>query len=370
MKIATLNIENLYHRDKSLIRKDPSKCVSDWVSELDSLIPRIRKSENEMDRIRELSFLLGFGKFNKGLYGVLRKRQGNLYLKLGDVGKEMKASELTDWNGWIALSTVDIDKRSTYNKAKLIAESDADIILLQEVEDRSSLVDFNNTYLRESNILPYEQVMVLEGNDSRGLSLGIMLKNGYRLDSVKSHGIYTALGTGPLFDIDCQEYGIRTPKGENLYILSMQFSADDPAKRKFQAGKVSAIYEKMRADGKDLILVCGTLNDTSFGDSLSPIFDRTDLVDVCKHPTFKTETETGKGAGYFSLGAYGMGVNIRQKDHLLPSYDMADKMTASGLDRRAMWPDRNSNWTLFPSLKNKDQEASSHPLIWRTFDIG
>src|SRR5690606_12319106 len=261
MKIATLNIENLYHRDKGMIRKDPSKCVADWVSELDSLIPRIRKSENDMDRIRELSFLLGFGKFNKDLYGVLRKRQGNLYLKLGEVGKEMRASELTDRNGWIALSTVDIDRRSTSTKARLIAETDADILLLQEVEDKASLVDFNNTYLRESHILPYDQVMVLEGNDNRGLSLGIMLKNGYRLDTVKTHGIYSTPGIGPLFDIDCQEYGIKTPKGENLYILSTQFSADDPAKRKLQAGKVSAIYEKMRADGKDLILVCGTLND-------------------------------------------------------------------------------------------------------------
>jgi len=369
MKIATFNIENLYHRDKSLIRTNLNKCVSDWISELDTLMRRIQKSENDMERIRELTFLLGFDKINERSYGVLRKRQGELFLKQRGSAKETRASELTDWNGWIALDTMAVDHESIVNKARLISEIDADILVLQEVEDKASLLDFIYEYLREFDIEPYDQVIVLEGNDSRGIGMAILTKNGYKIDTVKSHGMDFMNGDGLVFDIDCQEYTIITPEGEKVYILSNQFSSDNDSKRKLQARAVAAIYDKMKADGKEMILVCGTLNDVSYSDCLSPILRETDLDDVSKHPKYRVDKDRGKDAGYFRMGAYRMGVNIKQKDYMLLSYEMAQKVIVCGLNRKAMWPERNSKWEIYPTLKNRIHAASSHPLIWGEFDI-
>jgi len=133
---------------------------------------------------------------------------------------------------------------------------------------------------------------------------------------------------------------------------------------------VAAIYDQMLCDGKENILVCGTFNDVSYSDSLSPLLAGTDLVDISRNPTFRPESDKGKDAGYFSLGAYSKGVNIKQRDYMLLSYGMAQKITASGLDRRAMWPDRNGKWEVYPSMNSREQAGSSHPLIWGEWNIG
>jgi len=369
MKIATWNIENLYHRDKGLIRATLSKCVSDWIVELDSLLPRMQKSENEISRIRELTFLLGFEKINIHPYGVLRKRQGELFLKQRGFAQEMKASKLTDWNGWIALHTIAIDHKSILNKARLISEIDPDILILQEVEDKASLMEFNRELFQEFKITPFDQVMVMEGNDGRGLSMGVMTKNGFRLDTVKSHAINNTALPDNLFDIDCQEYVVVTPEGERVYILCNHFSPEDESRRRLQATKVAAIYDKMLIEGKELILICGTLNDLSYSNCLYPILRETDLEDVSKHVKCKIDKDKGRGAGYFSLGGYRMGVNIKQKDYMLLSYEMNRRVISCGLNRKAMWPERNMKWEVYPTVKTRGHAASSHPLIWAKLDM-
>lgn len=367
MKIATFNIENLYHRDKSLIRSKLKKCVSDWVSELDNLMHRIQKNSNDIDRIRELTFLLGFDKTDHRPYGVLRKRQGELFLKPHGSAHEPKASRLTDWNGWVALQTVAVPFNATLNKARLIADTDADVLVLQEVEDRATLMDFNHGLLREFNVEPYEQVLHLEGNDGHGRGMAIMAKNGYRLDTLKSHGLERTLDQEPIFEVDCLEYAITTPEGRSVHILSAQFSLDKDNKRKVQARKVANIYDKMKASGKELVLVCGTLNEVSYSDCLSPLLRGTDLSDVSRHPSCRVEKDLGRAGGYFRLGAYRMGVNIRQKDYMLLSPEMKGKLTSCGLDRKGMWPEGNSGWETYPGLKSRIHAASSHPLIWGEF---
>ena len=199
MKIASINIQNLFHRDKNLIQTSRNKCVTDWVAELDALMRSSAKSDLDSERIRELSFLLGFERTEPHAYGILRKRNGGLYLKECNYSQEDRASERTNWRGWIPLRTVPISSEAIRNKAHLIAEADADILLIHEVEDRAALDSFNRDYLPEFGIQPFDQVLVLEGNDDRGLAMGVMTKNGYRLDTLKSHTTENDWGGGPLF---------------------------------------------------------------------------------------------------------------------------------------------------------------------------
>ena len=369
MKIASINIQNLFHRDKSLIQTSINKCVTDWVSELDALMHNSTKTERDTERIRELSFLLGFERTEPHAYGILRKRNGGLYLKECNYSQEERASEGTNWRGWIPLRTLPISSEAIQNKARLVAEADPDILLIQEVEDRATLNLFNQLYLPELGIQPFEQVLVLEGNDDRGLAMGVMTKNGYRLDTVKSHSTEKDWDGGPLFESDCQEYGIVTPDVKLVYVISVQFSKDDEPRRKRQAEYVATLYEAKIADGEEHILICGTLNDASYSDSLSPLIQDSDLKDISKYTHFNVDTDEGKDASYFRMGAYRLGVNIRQKDYLLLSTKLFTVGFESGLNRRAMWPERRAKWPLYPSVKKREQAASQHPLLWATLQL-
>ncbi len=79
MKIATFNVQNLFHRDRSLIQKTTGKCVSDWIAEFDTLLKK-EKSPSNTERLMELSFLLDFDKTYQNPYVVMRKKVGELYL--------------------------------------------------------------------------------------------------------------------------------------------------------------------------------------------------------------------------------------------------------------------------------------------------
>src|SRR5690606_37917426 len=84
------------------------------------------------------------------------------------------------------IKTIPIDPVAIQNKARVIAEVNPDILLLQEVEDRSSLSQFNNEYLPFFNAIPYRELLVLQGNDEKGQEIGLMTKNGYHINMVKT----------------------------------------------------------------------------------------------------------------------------------------------------------------------------------------
>ena len=369
MIIATFNIQNLFHRDKSLIKTSMGKNVLDWISELDVLMTKSNKNVNDYDRLQELSFLLGFDKTNQQSYGVLRKRSGGLYLKTCHFSHETRASVLTNWNGWIPIHTTPVNLDAISNKARAIADIDPDILVLQEVEDRASLEQFNQTVLPELDMEPYDQVMVLEGNNTHGLGMGILTKNGYGIDVLKSHGMVLGDYGAHIFDIDCLEYGIITPNGDTVWVISCQFSESNETQRKQQAQWVANIYQAKRNNEEHFIMVCGTWHDTSYSDALSPLLHETDLKDVSKHQNFNVDIDEGKDGTYFRMGAYRMGVNIKQKDYLLLSPELFRALTKSGLNRKAMWPEGRAKWTVYSSVKNSNQAASQHPVLWGDMDI-
>ena len=362
MKIATFNIQNLFYRHTELIQKSHSKNASDWITELDTLLRKNQKNIKENERIHDLSFLLGFEKIEGMPYAVLQNKAGNLCFKRQGVRNLSKASFLTDWEGWVKLANKPLHEKAIFSKAYTVAEIDPDVLILQEVEDRASLMEFNAEFLPLLNVSTYSEVMVFESNDSRGLGMGILLKNGYRLNGVKNHLHDLDTDGFTLFDVDCQEYEIRTPDGDTLWILSNQFSSEDLQRRK-QAKKVGEIYNRMQLEGKKVV-VCGTLNDVSYSDALSPLIRHTNVKDVSKHKSFDVEVDQGKDAGYFRLGAYRMGVNIKQKDYLMLSPSLFDLIIRAGMNRKGTWPEKKPNWKLYPSIASKHHSASEHPLIW------
>lgn len=367
MKIATFNIENLFHRDENLVRRTTLDSVSSWMEELETLILKDFKRSEDYIRMRELSFLLEFQKSPLEPYVVMRRRAGNLYLRQPNATSEYKACELSNWNGWIKLNTLPINEIAISNKARVIAEANPDILVLQEVEDRQSLVEFNQHFLPPQ--IQFTDVMLIPGNDSHGLDMGIMTKNGYKIKSLKSH-VNDFYEEGKCFDKDFQEFEIVTPKGETIWILSAHLKEDEKdrnksdTQRRMQAQLMAEVYQMVIGQSGKKVIVTGTLNAPSYCKSLSPLIKETDLKDLKNHSSFTVDLDQGKDAGYYSLGAYRMGVNTKQRDYLLLSPELFKAISSSGLNRKGVWPKRKNQYQIYRSLQSELQQASSHALVW------
>lgn len=366
MKIATFNIQNLFHRDKSLVEKPFGKCLTDWMQELDTLMRKSSNTLTEQERIRDLSFLLGFEKVAPRPYAVLRRKAGFLYMKGIHHSTETRAGHLTDWNGWIEVQTKPISPTATDNKAKVIADINADILLLQEVEGRASLEEFNREILPKFGCEPYDHSFVIQTNDMKGLEIAILLREGYTLETIKTHLIG---GYSDLF-LNLVEYEIITPSSEKIYVLATYLANQtDDIKiantiRKSQVENIAKVYKNLLAQGKTKVIIAGSFNAPSYCDSLAPLFQNTDAKDITKHFSFEVATDEGDDATYFRLGAYKMGVNIKQKDYLLFSPSLFERMQDSGLNRKAMWPKKKPQWSTYKKLTSKSNAASDHPLVW------
>ncbi len=367
MKIATFNVQNLFHRDRSLLEKLTKNLTVDWTIELDKLMVEPSKSLTQQDRIRELSLLIGFEKSSPRPYAVLRRKAGFLFMKGLSHSIDNKAGNLTDWNGWIKLQTVPINPKATQHKAQVIANVNPDILLLQEIEDRASFEDFNQLILPEFDCKSFNDSFVIQGNDMNSLEMGIALRQGYNLEAVRTHNISAANNDDGKNLI---EYEISTPSKETIWLLNAYLKKpikdrkESDKIRKKQVCKIAEVYNKLIAEGKTNIIIAGTFNAPSYCNSLSPLIQDTDLKDITKHFSFEVDIDKGNDGTYFRLGAYRMGVNIKQKDYMLFSPALFNKMKDSGLNRKAMWPEKHPQWSIYKSVSNRNVAASEHPLVW------
>ncbi|WP_143751710.1 endonuclease/exonuclease/phosphatase family protein [Maribacter sp. 6B07] len=340
--------------------------MTDWIEELDMLMRKTGNSLSEQERIRELSFLLGFEKTTPLPYAVMRRKAGLLYMKGIHHSTESRAGHLTNWNGWIELQTKPISPAATDNKARVIADTNADILLLQEVEDRASLEEFNQIVLPKFNYKPYSHTFVIQSNDMKGLEIAILLHEGYILQTIKTHLIG---GYSDLFQ-QLVEYEISTLNSEEIHILATNLvnQTDDQEIahkiRKSLVENIARIYKNLIAQGKTNVIIAGTFNTPSYCDSLTPLFQDTDVKDITKHFSFEVTTDEGDDATYYRLGAYRKGVNIKQKDYLLFSPALFERMQDSGLHRKAMWPTKKPQWSTYKEVSSKYNAASEHPLVW------
>ena len=370
MKIATYNIQNIFYRDRALIKKYREENRELWVEEFEMLMLKGMRTSKEFNRMRALSQLLGFEDSQNSPYLTMKHKMGQLFLKKNVEAKTYKATHLTDWNGWIKLNSNPINDIAIENKAKVIQEASPDVLVLLEVEDRASLLEFNTYFLSDA----YAHILYLETNDVYGRGIGVLTKEGYKVKSMKSHVNDFDDNGNPIFDMDLQEYKISTPNGKIVTVLSTCFLDDteNPAqantKIEVQSKRIAEVYQALDAYN-DLIAVVGTLNAPSYSKLLSPITQETDLKDISKHRTFEVDLDKGKDSKYFRLGAYKMGVNIKQRDYLMLSATLYKAVKNSGLIRKGIWFKKRPQWEILKTIKNEMHLASEHPLVWSQLKI-
>lgn len=375
MRIAAFNVENLFDRAKVFNDPEPDahRDVLAAHAELNTLFARDVYSAADRTRMLELIERLGMLRRDEGPFTRIRKIRGRLITRPRPPKlPAIVADGRDDWVGWCELKTAPVDESAMQNTARVIRDVGADILAIVEAESRPVLCKFHDLMLERLGLgAGYDHIMVVDGNDDRGIDVGLATRTGHPIGRVLSH-VHDRRDDGfPVFSRDCPEYVVTTPSNARLVVLPNHFKskfggndAASRARRRAQATAVAAIYRRLREEGEDNVVVLGDLNDTPDSAELAPLIEDTDLADASAHPAF-TEVEFRADNGHRGIGTYGLGNDGDKIDYLLLSPALFARITRGGIFRKGAWPgSRPPRWAVYPELEKPQHAASDHHAIW------
>jgi endonuclease/exonuclease/phosphatase family metal-dependent hydrolase len=364
MRMASFNVENLFSRAVALNQDTwaEGKPILTEYAKVNALLQKATYSAADKAAIGASLGKLGLAKRDTSKFAILRQNHGWLLKRPKSGALEIVAAGRGDWVGWVELQTETVDEIATQMTARVIQDVDADVQAVIEAEDRIALKQFNDQLLKPL-AASYGSIMLIDGNDERGIDVGLMTKRGHAIGPIVSH-VDDLEGNTRLFSRDCPEFTVRDAAGNSLLVLVNHLkskgygkASDADARRKAQARRVRAIYEQRRSEGVPLIAVVGDFNDTPDSDPLSPLLsDGSDLRDLSAHPAFVSDGRPG---------TYGNGTASGKLDYILMSPALFQKVTAAGVFRKGVWGGKNG--TLFPhyaEITKPAQAASDHAAIW------
>jgi len=239
---------------------------------------------------------LGLDKSDQGTDAVhLRRIRGKVLKRSGTV--KLVATGRLDWVGWVEAKTEPVNEVAIDNTARVIRDVNADILAVIEADNRIALGRFSENVLRRIQPVgvAYDHVLLIDGNDERGIDVGLLTRTGFRIRHIRTHIYDTDPAGGLIFSRDCPEYAVETPAGEVVWFLPNHFkskfggdNAQSRARRTAQATRTAEIYDELRASGENLVVVLGDFNDTPDSpplQPLQPLLANTDLRDVSEHPS-------------------------------------------------------------------------------------
>ena len=167
----------------------------------------------------ELLEVLGLTRSDAAEFAVLRQVRGHLVKRPRAGGVEVVATGRADWVGWVELTTEPVTEAAVANTARVIADLSPDILGVVEAENRVVLKHFADAQLMDPiGAALYPQIMLIDGNDDRGIDVAILTKRGWPLGTIRTH-VDDADHAGVIFSRDCPEYEIRTPGGHRIVVL-------------------------------------------------------------------------------------------------------------------------------------------------------
>ncbi|UXN74379.1 hypothetical protein N8D56_04115 [Devosia sp. A8/3-2] len=188
MKIAAFNVENLFDRPKAFNSEDQAKgaTITDAVAEINVLIGKEIYSDADKKRMLVLIKELKLTAPNPP-FAIFRKIRGSFWKQPKSGPMVITAKGRADWVGWVELRTEPNNAVAVMNTGRVIMEAAADIPAVIEAEDRVALKQFSEQVLLKLGGEPYDEIMLIDGNDERGIDVGLMLTNGYSVGLMRSH---------------------------------------------------------------------------------------------------------------------------------------------------------------------------------------
>jgi endonuclease/exonuclease/phosphatase family metal-dependent hydrolase len=370
MRLAVYNVENLFQRAKVMN-------LSDWAegqetlknfADLNALLGRKTYTAAAKTKMVELMKALGLEKDDAGPYVLLRRNRGALVKRPQSGGLEIVANGRADWVGSLELIPEPVDHESMLMTARVIRDVDADILGVVEAENRPALKLFSDDILSAVDGAPYENVMLIDGNDTRGIDVGVYYRDTVTLDYMRSHVTDKSETGEVIFRRDCPEFHFTLRNGKHLLVMVNHFKskgygsqATSNRIRKAEATRVRNLYKKRLAEGIDYIAIVGDLNDTPNSDPLAPLHSNVSLKDVFTHPNFDN-------GGY--PGTFGLCNASNKIDYMLLSPKLYQRVTEAGVFRKGMWPGvRPPRWDTYDELTEKVHAGSDHASLFADFDL-
>ncbi len=373
IRLATFNVENMFERPKVMNLpkwSQGAKALEDY-TKLNLLINKPAYSAADKTTIVDLLKKNGIDRDDDGPNLVLRKIRGT-FLKR----PKLKAQPVTvvangrgDWVGWVDLQREVIREIATENAARVFKEVGAHVMAVVEAENRIALQRFNDQLLPYVGGGKYDNVMVVDGNDDRGIDVGLMCRGPCGIASLQSHVDDRDKKGNRIFSRDCPEYEVDYGGNGRLWILVNHLKSkgygpqpESDARRKVQAKRVREIYESHRKAEHKYVAIVGDFNDYPGHDPLSPLLSAgSDLKDVSQHPKF-----VGDGRP----GTYGNGTESDKIDYILLSPGLFAKVQGGGVMRKGVWGGKKGDlWPHFPEMKKEIDAASDHAALWANLKV-
>jgi endonuclease/exonuclease/phosphatase family metal-dependent hydrolase len=370
MRLASFNVENLFRRPRALNTvgwdTDERQHVLSAFGELQGIFENHTYTPANKERILKLLDDLGLLHSDESDWAYLRRSRGQL-LHRPEVGPVTVIANGRDgWIGWLELKREAVNEEATRNTARVIANVNADVLAVIEAEDRPALDRFNRDVLpfgfaKPEKAFTYRHVMLVDGNDDRGIDVGLFSRVPHPIDGIRSH-VADRDGRGnPIFSRDCAEYQIHVPGGAPILVMVNHFKSkgyggqvSSNAKRLAQAKRVAQIYRERVKAGWTRVAVVGDFNDTPGSPPLQPLL-KTNLEDVSTHAKFVPDER---------VGTYGSG---RDKiDYILLSPALYPLVTKAAYDRSGVYhgPRVKNPWKMLPTITEPLHQASDHAAVW------
>ena len=376
IRIASYNVENLFARPKALGVDDwdlgrPILVAYEQVNALmaeSSYTPQIKQTLIDLLVQLDIYYLNAHGVARRRetqdpRWAWLRKNRGAFDREPQDETKgiEVVANGRSEWIGWVELQKETVDELATRMTARVIADVNADVLAVIEADDRPSLVRFNRELLGQQ----YGSAMLIDGNDDRGIDVGLLSRTGFEIGAMRSNvNLTDAVGT--VFSRDCAEYQVTTPSGVTLHVLVNHFksqSGGGGAKRARQAAAVRRIAQALVDQGRHVI-VLGDLNEGPAGEALPPanlaaLFDAAGPLLSCHElPGF----DLGPRPGTFDS------CGLRNRlDYILISRSLQAAFAGGAVFRKGLWGTRKTrpdDWETYPQMQASHQSASDHAAVY------
>lgn len=349
LRVATFNCENLFSRPKIFAESAArSRTLLGYVADLQQAL---QNPVFDHPRIEDLK----------------TKLRG--YARVNDIrGRHQKAKGAGEWLGTVELGRGNFTEVTVMNTARVINDVDADVICLIEVEDRLTLQRFHDDilskqFLRPANRPPYEHVLLIDGNDDRGIDVAVMARSQFPVQWLRSH-IHertTYMGRDvQLFSRDCLEVQVRAPNNRLVHLLVNHFKSmgyapkTDPLsnqRRLAQARRVADLAGEHRL-GKEYVIVAGDLNSDPTSASVAPLVQNPGLynVNLGLPPAQRTTYRTGS----------------QQLDYLFVSDALKARLQRVFIERRGLF---TKKWPHYPQVTSLENQASDHAAVVAEFQL-
>ncbi len=366
-RIASFNVENMFDRPRVMN-------ADDWAEGAPVLAAFARFNElaqlavydaGTRDELLHLLEVMGLLRSDSSRFALLRKIRGKLLTRHRNGETSLVARGRADWVGWVELVTEHVSELATRHTAMVVRDVGAEVLGVLEAESRPLLELFSEAALTEVGWSPYDQTLLIDGNDDRGIDVGLMCRSGFEVGFLRTH-IFDEDSAGRIFSRDCAEFHLVGPQGQRLVVLVNHFKSKgygtpgDPigaTRRARQAARVAEIYEGLLAEGIEDVAVVGDLNDWPGGGSLDALLEDTSLTDISEHPDF---VWNGR------LGTWRSGGATAKIDYVLLSPALFARAVGGGVFRRGVYRGSRTpdGWEVYDSLTRDVDQASDHAAIY------